>query len=291
METVEVREIKPLSRGVQPVMDAQIRAISAQYEKRGLAKAAEKEAQEQIKAEEATSALAPVAYRMSALTDSAVTGLYRHGKKMMSGKDLLSYIGETRQRRIQNSDFSEEKSIYDTANPQIKEENVPQTALVLADEKKKLISVPVSSLPKLAREKLKNSVPEWFQGESVKSEKTAKKFPFSAFAAMAAIAVSLMLIVASSVMLTRAESRINELTLEADVLSGEIAELRSDVDVSNDLLHLREIATEQYGMVDEAFVKVTYLDNEKGDAIEAYEEEREEGIGLSALLSAMGIKD
>lgn len=291
METVEVKEVKNFHNGVQPVMDAQIRAISAHYANRGLAKAVAKNAQEQIKAEEATTALAPVAYRMSALSDSAVTGLYRHGKKTMSGKDLLSYIGETRQRRIHDCDFSEEKSIYETANPNTEEENEPQTALVLAEEKKKLLSVPVTSLPRMAKEKLKTSLPEWFQGGSVKAEKNRKKFPFSAFAAMIAVAVSLMLIVASSVMLTRAESRINELTLEADALSDEIAELHSDIDVSNDLLHVREIAMDQFGMVDEAFVKMTYLENQNGDTIEAYEEEREDGIGLSALLSAMGIKD
>ena len=91
-------------------------------------------------------------------------------------------------------------------------------------------------------------------------------------------------------MLTRAESRINQLTVEADVLADEISELQSDVDVQNNLLELREIAMDQYGMVDEKYVEMTYLDTDLEESIEAYEEERDTSIGLSALLSALGIK-
>ena len=107
---------------------------------------------------------------------------------------------------------------------------------------------------------------------------------------MVAVAVSLMLIVASSVMVTRAESRISELTLDAEILADEVAELHSDVNVQSNLAELREIAVEQYGMIDEKYLEMTYLDTEKEETIESYEEERREGIGLSALLSALGIK-
>lgn len=291
METVTLKQVNTVSTGVGIAMTAQVQALSARYERRGLVKAVEKDALEQERAEEATVALAPVAYRMSTLSDAAVRGLYRGGKDCMNGKDLLGYFGETRQRRIANADFSEETGIYEIADPKHVEENAPNTALVLADEKKKILPTSISKMPAFIKEKLVASVPEWFQGETVKETKKGKKFPLSAFAAMIAVAVSLMLIVASSVMLTRAESRINALTLEADALSGEIAELRSDIDVGNDLLHLREIAVEEYGMVDEAYVKMTYLDTRAEETIESYEEETRGGIGLSALLSAIGIKD
>ena len=99
-----------------------------------------------------------------------------------------------------------------------------------------------------------------------------------------------MLIVASSVMLTRAESRISALTLEAEELNDEIAELRSDVEVNNNLLQIREIATNEYGMVESEYVEMNYLDLQQKETIEVYENDRDGGIGLSALLSAMGIK-
>lgn len=287
METVTVKKVHNVGTCLQPAMTAQICAISRQYEKRGLAKAVAISAEEQVKAEMKTCALAPVAYRLSALSDSAVSGIYRRGKETMSSGDLLRYIGETRARRIQNKDFSEDVGIYESADPKYTAESEDETALVVADERPKSVARSVASLPHTVMERL----PTWFQGgHSSTTVKSAKKFPFSALAAMVAVAISLMLIVASSVMLTRAESRISALTLEADALSNEISELRSDVEVNNNLLQIREIATNEYGMVEGEYVEMNYLDLQGSETIEVYEDEREGGIGLSALLSAMGIK-
>ncbi len=286
-----MKKVNTVGTGVEASAGARVQALSASYEGRGLAFAVARDARVQEAAEEATAALDPVAYRKSMLTDEAVTRMYRGGKEVMDGKDLLDYFGEARKMRLETSDLSESVSIYDVADPSREEEYVPNTALVLAEERKKLLPVSVRKIPSYLVKKVKTSAPDWFVGGYVKTAKKEKKVPLSAFAAMIAVAISLMLIVASSVMLTRAESRINALTLEADELSGEIAELRSDVDVDSDLLHLREIAVEEYGMVDEAYVKMTYLNTEHEDVIESYEEEGRGGIGLSALLSAIGIKD
>ena len=282
METVIKKQISNTANALQPTMTAQIRAISHRYAKRGLAKAVEISAEEQRQAERQTSALAPIAYRMSALSEQAVSGMYRRGKETMDSSDLIRYIGETRAKRIQSSDFSEETGVYDAANPQSACE---ETAIVptesVATRKNTL-----ATLPQTVKEKL----PVWFQGGKSVASKGEKRFPFSAFAAMVAVAVSLMLIVASSVMLTRAESRISALTLEAEELNDEIAELRSDVEVNNNLLQIREIATNEYGMVESEYVEMNYLDLQQKETIEVYENDRDGGIGLSALLSAMGIK-
>ena len=53
---------------------------------------------------------------------------------------------------------------------------------------------------------------------------------------------------------------------------------------------IRQIATEEYGMVNEEFVRTQYITMETEDSIETYEEEKNEGAGLSALLSAIGIR-
>ena len=266
-------------------ISAQVCAISERYEGRGLAKAVAQSAEEQMEAEKKTVQLSPVAYRLSSLTDAAVTGIYRRGKEVMSEADLIRYFDETRKIRTRNCDFASEESIYESANPEnIKDEGLSLVAV--KDEK----SVRLSKLPAMAKEKLAKTIPEWFSFGSSAPKAEKRKFPVSAFAAMVAVAVSLMLIVASSVMVTRAESRISELTLDAEILADEVAELHSDVNVQSNLVELREIAVEQYGMIDEKYLEMTYLDTEKEETIESYEEERREGIGLSALLSALGIK-
>lgn len=288
METVTAKETKS-SVALQPTVTRQIHAISSRYVGRGLARAVVLSAEEQIKAEKETMEQAPAAYRMSTLSSAAVTGLYKHGKETMSGSDLICYFDETRQSRIKDCDFSQSSGIYESSDPKC-DEDTPETALVLIEPEKKALAS-VRELPGMAVTKLKESLPLWFSLEEDDQKNSQKrKFPLSAFAAMIAVAVSLMLIIASSVMLTRAESRISSLTLEAETLSDEISELQSDIDADSDMLALREIAVEEYGMIDREYVQMTYLENEREETIEAYEEERQGGIGLASLLSAMGIK-
>ena len=272
---------------IEPSMNARVCAISLRYRARGLVKAVEQDAQAQVEAEQKTVELAPQAYRLSSLSDGTIAGVYRGGKESMEEGDLIRYFNETRAMRTRACDFSDSIGIYEAADPHNADESDEGMSLV-AQENDSLMQKIVKA-PRAAMEQLTASIPTWFSfGSSQKREK--KGFPLSALAAIIAIAISLMLIVASSVMLTRAESRINSLTVEADVLAGEVAELQSDVNVQNNLLELREIAVDQYGMVEERYVDMTYLDTEAEDTIEGFEEERDEGIGLSALLSALGIK-
>jgi mannan endo-1,4-beta-mannosidase len=70
----------------------------------------------------------------------------------------------------------------------------------------------------------------------------------------------------------------------------EVAELKSDLCVENDLRLIRKVATEELGMVGEEYVRSEYLSGGAEESIEVFEEERESGIGLSTLLNALGIK-
>ena len=100
----------------------------------------------------------------------------------------------------------------------------------------------------------------------------------------------LMLIVASNVMITRAEDKLNALTVEIDAVAAEVADLEADMNVQSDLLLIRDIAISEYGMIGEEYVRMDYVTLHGEDVIEAYEDGRGEGISLSALLSAIGIK-
>lgn len=290
MENVLANEACSVGTAVEVSLTAQIRAISDRYERRGLAKAVAVSAGEQVEAETKTRALAPDAYRLSALSDATVRGLYRRGKDVMSSGDLLRYFGETRAKRIQHRDFSDERGVYESAIPNDKMTTPDKTALVAVEKKEKGLSV--ASIADAVKKKFDMVPADWFCTAKAepKTERSAKRFPISAFAAMIAVAISLMLIVASSVLLTRAESRISALTVEATALSDEVAELRSDSEVGIDLLQLRQVATEEFGMVDEDYLETHFLNTEKEESVTAYEQERDGGVGLSALLSAMGIK-
>ena len=137
---------------------------------------------------------------------------------------------------------------------------------------------------------LKESANEWFDTTEPDTSNVKKRFPLSAFAAIAAVAVSLMLIVASSVLLTRAESRMSQLNEEISTAYSVANDLQAELETRDNLLLIRQIATEEYGMVNEEFVRTQYITMETEDSIETYEEEKNEGAGLSALLSAIGIR-
>ena len=67
-------------------------------------------------------------------------------------------------------------------------------------------------------------------------------------------------------------------------------DLKSELNVKNDLRVIRDIATEEFGMIEEKYVKMQYLSMGSGDSIEVFEEEKQESVGLAAILSAIGLK-
>ena len=151
-------------------------------------------------------------------------------------------------------------------------------------------------LPRIAGEKtrkavgyLKRNAPTWFAFAKPDSSSDRKRFPISAFAAILTIAVCMAMVVAGSLMLTNAESQVNRLNLDIDRLDGEISELRSDMESNENLLRIREIAVNEYGMVGEEYLKMDYIGMEREEKIEVFSGEREDRVGLSALLSAIGL--
>ena len=117
-----------------------------------------------------------------------------------------------------------------------------------------------------------------------------KKLPISAFAAILAITVSLMLIVASALMITHTETKISKLNSEISTLQTEIRDLEGKLEASADLMEIRRIAVEEYGMVEGDYLRMERLSLGSDDSIEVYEKNEDRELGLSAILSAIGWK-
>jgi hypothetical protein len=157
-------------------------------------------------------------------------------------------------------------------------------------EKLSRLPAQIRKLPAKLTQTVRTSAPAWFNQEKINTEQESRRFPLSAFAALLAVAMSLMMIVASAVMINQGEQRVNALTLELTEMSGEVAELKSDLSVKNDMLGIRDYAVNELGMVEERYLQMQYLSLGSADSIEAFEEEKEQTIGISALLSALGVK-
>lgn len=271
----------------------EVETIAGQFAARGVAKAVAEQTNEQIEKEFQTRKIAPAAYRLSAMSDAAVSGCYRHGKENMSGADLIQYFNETRAIRTEEEDFSvvpaKDESVF------VGEAEKPCYAVV-QHEKATALSDKIAALPEKIKhlpvktiDFIRTSAPAWFDRSPVDTTQSTRRFPISAFAAIIAVAVSLMLIVASSVMIQHGEKRVSALTVQISELAGEVSDLQSELNVKNDLFVIREVATEEFGMIDEKYVKMQYLSMGSGDSIEVFEEEKQEKVGLAAILSAIGL--
>ena len=272
----------------------EVQTIAHRFAARGVAKAVAEQTTQQIAKEKETRKIAPTAYRLSAMSDVAVNGCYRRGKENMSGADLVRYFNETRAIRTKGEDFSAVP--VDDEFILTGEAEKPCHAVII-HEKEETFGEKIAALPEKIRhlpantiEYFRTSVPAWFDFSPVDTTQSARRFPLSAFAAIVAVAVSLMLIVASSVMIHHGEKRVSQLTVEVNELAGEVSDLKSELDVKNDLLLIRDIATDEFGMVEEKYVKMQYLSMGSSDSIEVFEEKKQESVGISAILSAIGLK-
>ncbi len=276
------------------VRDPQMNAIAKQFSSRGLASSIRRDTEAQIAREEETQASEPEAYRLSQYSEEYISARYRHGKELMSGDDLMEYFREMHERRTKDADFSAEPPKDELVRSGDADKPCKP---VLRGEQRLGMRERLSMMPQTARElpartweRVKLSYPSWFDGSKADTSKETRRFPLSAFAAILAVAMSLTLVVASSVMIHHGESRLNSLKLEASALSSEILEMRSDLSAETDLLAIRDVAVNEFGMVSEEFVRQEYLTEQKDDSIVIYEEKEEQMIGLSALLNALGIK-
>ncbi|MBE6589218.1 MAG: hypothetical protein E7643_03485 [Ruminococcaceae bacterium] len=280
--------------GVEISAEHRMNEMAAQFSSRGLVKSVERDAETQIRRETKTREEEPDAYRLSALSEEYITERYRHGKELMNGGDLLDYFDETRAVRTKDADFASSCQ----SDELVKSGDAKKACIVsVRSEKKPLMREKISKLPQRIKtlptetvERVKLSAPLWFDGSKPDTSRETRRFPLSAFASILAIAMSLMLVVASSVLINHAEGRLNSLKIEVAQLEGDVADMKSDLSVQNDLLALREVAVNELGMVEEDFVRMEYVSKDTEDSIVILDEEEEQTVGLSAILNALGIK-
>ena len=270
------------------VTEACVSALSQRFASRGLSKSVLNEANERMEAEEKTRSLDPCAYRLSLLSEAAVDGIYKRGKNKMEAADLIRYADESlRMRRCEMTGEEPCDSIYEQAS--VKLEMLPVE--VSKDEKKtSLIPAEWKQMPAKMASTIKDRFPLWFSFRNSSTSKAKKKAPISAFAAILAVTVSLVMIVASTLMITHTKTKISKLNSEISSLHSEIDDLQSKLESGNDMMEIRRVAVEEYGMVGEEHLRTEYLALESKEDIEVYEQKRDRNLGLSAILSAIGWK-
>lgn len=113
-----------------------------------------------------------------------------------------------------------------------------------------------------------------------------RKIPAAMLFMIALCAVSLTLIVSSSVLVSDASADYNEVKNSVVAKAKEEDELLIALEVKNDLRVIEDIAVNKLGMVKKDLVSRQYISLSDEDIIETYEDD-ERNVGLSTLLSAI----
>lgn len=272
---------------VQQTAETDVYAVASKFAERGLKISALREIEAQEAREKRTREQDPLAYRLSEMDEATVTA-YRGGKDSMSGEDLLRYAGENRALNVADRDFAANTvGIYESAQAYALE---PAVKRPTAMDTVRNVKERLEHLPAQTARTVKQRLPLWFDPRKGSTENEKRRFPLSAFAAVAAVAVSMLLIVSGSLMVIGAETQISRINSQITDLRGEVADLRSDLESTVDLLEIRRIATEEYGMVEEEFLKMDYVVLDREEIAEVKGEKGGSGIGLAGLLSAIGMK-
>ncbi len=117
-----------------------------------------------------------------------------------------------------------------------------------------------------------------------------RQIPKGILPVFAAVTVSLLLIVCSSVMVSRGTQAVGKLEDKIDRLYAEKEDLRTDLEVKNNMLDIKKIAVEEYGMISADYAASRYLELGEDEKIEIYEEKEKDESLLSQLLRAIGLK-
>ena len=327
-----------------------LKELCALYRDRGVSAHVNEDALAQERNEAKTRNIAPNAYHMSYMMDSAVGERYRNGnyngQKYMTSDDFVAYFNKSRHYQISSSDAvqqvkdtAEERQRVTASNsrqpvtsaarpatngarraaparvrttagqvsgsrtvaprpttPEARR-NVPTQTTVVgngnrvrATERTKMgdKAVVVKTKSEGLARKVSAFASEWFPMELRESRTTTerRRMPLGAMATLATVSISLMLIVGSNVMVSRASAEVSRLKEEESKLRDTQTELCEVLEEKNDPDLIRDLAIQEYGMVNRDYISVTYMDRAVEDEVIHYGDEVPD-LGISALLSAI----
>lgn len=141
--------------------------------------------------------------------------------------------------------------------------------------------------PKRLMESIGRGFPDAEAQGEVKANR--KAMPKGMLFAVMIIFISLLLIVTSSVMVSRTESDISRLESKLEDLKEEEAKLNVDLEVKNNMIDIKEIAQGQYGMVSAEYVASRYIHIEREDKI-IFDVGYSRESAIVRLFEALGLK-
>ncbi len=219
------------------------------------------------------------------------TSLY-DGKLYTGSEDFARYYKDLRGPKSPDAasrDEEEYQKALADAQGQVKLQSKKEMRLairkLMGEKLREIGLIPVR--PK----KLMETVGRGFPDAEAQGEVKAKhqRIPKGMLPAVMIIFVSLLLIVTSSVMVSRTESDISRLESKLEDLKEEEAKLNADLEVKNNMIDIKEIAENEYGMVSAEYVASRYIRIERDDKI-VFDTDYSRESAIVRLFEALGLK-
>lgn len=274
-----------------------INMLCERYKNRGATTRVRHDAMMQAKRHMSNAVKAPDAYSTSNVGVSPYderyrTGMWR-GMSFMSSNDFANYY-----RDLRNYKTPEQASRTELEYESIREESMErQKASDAGTRSKKALWLALTAKIRagftrigshINREEYKRLSDEWFPSDSEDDRREGKttRMPVGMVISFAMITVSLLLIVSSKVMVSRAEIEVAALEDSIEENEKERDKLLSDMEM-NDMLMIKEWA-EKNGMVSGKYVNSRYIDTKEDDTVTVYDKKEEKSL-ISRLLEAIGL--
>ena len=216
------------------------------------------------------------------------------GNAYMSSDDFAAYYKDLRNYKMPNFYSRGQKEYEEAAKlaENVQESgNPPKKApwlTVTSHVKRFFRKIPYY----LTREGSKELSDEWFPVDEPQNrvEGKGERMPRGVIRTLLVLTLSFMLVVCSSVMVSRASAKVSSLEDKIERLEAERDDLYTDLEVKNNMLEIKRIAVEEYGMISGEYAASRYLDITEDEKIENFDKAKEESL-FSKLLRAIGLKD
>jgi hypothetical protein len=207
------------------------------------------------------------------------------GKSYMSSDDFAAYYKDLRGYKL--------PKFYTRA------ENEYEAAEAVAGEVQETGKPPKKAVWLAIKRRIKEILRDFFsvfvidefrkhsEEEPIEGEK--KRIPRGVLPAILVVTLSLLMVVCSSVMASRATASVGDLEDEIEALKDVKNDLEGDLVVKNDMLNIKDIAVNKYGMISSDYATSRYLDVTEGEKIERHEDGEKADSLLTRLLKAIGL--
>ena len=206
------------------------------------------------------------------------------GKNYMSSDDFAAYYKDLRGYKLP-SFLTRAENEYKEAEAGAKvvqESGKPPKKAVWLAIKRRTKEALKDFFSVFVVEELRKQSEETCEGET-------KRIPRGMLSTFTVVALSLLMIVCSSVMVSRASGEVSRLENEIEKLEVIRDDLATDLEVKNNMLEIKRIAVEEYGMISGDYANSKYVDVTEDEKIEIIDTNQNEDSLLVKLLRAIGL--